>query len=57
MFEGTGQYPNVVWTWNPRYYASTLKTKITYQAYPNSQAEVDALASKLPHRVRVLHDP
>jgi hypothetical protein len=57
MFEGTGEYPNVVWTWNPRYSASTLKTKITYQAYPNSQAEVDALASKLPHRVRVLHDP
>ena len=57
MFEGTGRYPDVAWTWNPRYYASSLKTKITYEAYPNSQAEVDVLALKLPHRVRVLYDP
>jgi hypothetical protein len=57
MFEGTGRYPNVTWTWNPRYYASTLKTKITYEAYPNSQAEVDALVSKLRVRHRVLYDP
>jgi hypothetical protein len=57
MFEGTGSYPDVVWTWNPRYYTRTLRTKITYEAYPNSQDEVDALASKLPHRVRVLYDP
>jgi hypothetical protein len=57
MFEGTGRYPDVVWTWNPRYYASTLKTKITYQAYPNSQDEVDALVSKLPYPGRVLYDP
>ena len=34
MYEGTGRYPDVVWTWNPRYYASTLKTKIVYEAYP-----------------------
>ena len=57
MFEGTGRYPDAVWTWNPRYYASTLKNKISYEAYPNSQAEVDALVSKLPHRVRVIYDP
>ncbi len=41
MFEGTGRYPDVVWTWNPRYYASTIKTKIVYEAYPNSQAEFE----------------
>jgi hypothetical protein len=40
MFEGTGVDPNVLWTWNPRYYASTLKAKITYEAYPMSQTEV-----------------
>jgi hypothetical protein len=57
MFEGTGRYPNVAWTWNPRYYASTLKTKITYEAYPNSQDEVDAMVSKLRLRQRVLYDP
>ncbi len=56
MFEGTGRYPDVAWTWNPRYYASALKTKIVYEAYPNSQAEVDAMVSKLPIP-RVLYDP
>jgi hypothetical protein len=56
MFEGRGAYPNVVWTWNPRYYASVLKTKIIYEAYPSSQDEVDALALKF-HFGRVLYDP
>jgi hypothetical protein len=57
MFEGTGRYPDVIWTWNPRYYASALKTKITYEAYPSSQDEVDALVSKFGFRIRVLYDP
>jgi hypothetical protein len=56
MFERTGTYPDVSWTWNPRYYASALKTKITYEAYPNSQEEVDALASKLGVN-RIIYDP
>ncbi len=56
MFEGTGRYPDVVWTWNPRYYASTIKTKIVYEAYPNSQAEFDAIVLKL-RPLRVLYDP
>jgi hypothetical protein len=56
MFEGTGTYPDVLWTWNPRYYASSLKTEIVYEAYPNNQAELDAMVSKLslPH---VIYDP
>ena len=57
MFEGARRYPDVAWTWNPRYYASTLKTKITYEAYPNSQDEVDAMVSKLRLPHRVLYDP
>ena len=57
MFEGTGRYPDVLSTWNPRYYASALKTKIVYEAYPNSQAEIDAMAAKLRLRNRVLYDP
>jgi hypothetical protein len=56
MFEGTGRYPEVLWTWNPRYYASTLKTKIVYEAYPGSQDEVDAMVSKLD-LPRVIYDP
>jgi hypothetical protein len=56
MFEGIGRYPDVLWTWHPRYYPSMLKTKIVYEAYPNNQAEVDALTSKF-HLSRTLYDP
>jgi len=56
MFEGTGRYPDVLWTWNPRYYPSTLKAKITYEAYPQSQDEVDALMVRFGG-VRVIYDP
>jgi hypothetical protein len=56
MFEGTGTFPDVFWTWNPRYYAAAIKTKVVYEAYPKSQSELDAMASNLglPH---VLYDP
>jgi len=57
MFEGNGGYPDVMWTWHPRYLASTLKAKIVYEAYPSSQIEVDAQLSKLGFRYRILHDP
>jgi hypothetical protein len=57
MFEVTGRYPDVLWTWNPRYYPSMLKTKILYEAYPESQAEVDALSAKYIPGERAIHDP
>jgi hypothetical protein len=57
LFDGTGAYPDVMWMWNPRHYASTLKTKIEYEAYPKSQAEVDAIAQRLGLVYRVIYDP
>jgi hypothetical protein len=55
-FAERGEYPpNLLWTWNPRYYASKIKTKVIYEAYPQSQDEVDALAKWL--QVRVIYDP
>jgi hypothetical protein len=56
MFQETGKYPEVMWTWNPRYYAGMLKTRIIYEAYPESQAEVDALAAR-SLAGRVIYDP
>ena len=56
MFEGSGRYPDVLWTWNPRYHASTLKAKITYEAYPQSQDAVDALMARFGG-FRVIYDP
>jgi len=44
------------WTWNPRHYASALRTKIIYEAYPQSQDEIDTLRERL-HQYPVIHDP
>ncbi len=58
MFEGAGREPYVLWTWHPRYYAGLIKTRISYEAYPESQADLDATVLKLGiPRIRVLYDP
>jgi hypothetical protein len=57
IFEENDAYPDIFWTWNPKYYASTLKAKITYEAYPGSQDELNALASKLHVSFPILYDP
>ena len=49
-------YPEVMWTWNPRYHASAIKTKIFYEAYPESQSNVDALAARVRLRYRIIYD-
>jgi hypothetical protein len=55
-FGELGENPsNLLWTWNPRYYPSKIKTKVVYEAYPQSQDEVDALANWL--QARVIYDP
>lgn len=55
-FGERGDYPaNLTWTWHPRYYGSNINTNITYEAYPQSQDEVDAMADWL--EVRVVYDP
>jgi hypothetical protein len=44
------------WMWNPRFYKAVFKTKVTYEAYPESQAEVDEIAVRIGYR-GVLYDP
>jgi hypothetical protein len=57
IFGETALYPgNLLWTWNPRYYAMTIKTKVTYEKYPESQDEVDAMGAKLSP-CHVIYDP
>lgn len=57
-FDETGRYPReMFWTWNPRYYASVLRTKVNHEAYPQSQAEVDALRERLQLQYPVIYDP
>ena len=57
-FDETGKYPDgTYWTWNPRYYASAIKAKIVYEAYPHSQDEVDGIVKRLGLAVSVIYDP
>jgi hypothetical protein len=48
MYTETGVYRDVMWTLHPRHYPSLFKTKIYYEAYPESQEEVDEMARKVP---------
>lgn len=57
-FDATGKYPDdVYWTWNPRYYTGAIKTKVLYEAYPQSQDDVDAIVARLGLPHAVIHDP
>jgi hypothetical protein len=57
LYRSTGQYPAVLWTWNPRHHASAIKTRLVYQHYPGSQEEVDEIAKRLGLIYRVIYDP
>ena len=56
MYEGTGVYQDVAWTWNPRFLKNAFKTKIAYEAYPQSQEEVDGMAARFGFG-KVIYDP
>jgi hypothetical protein len=58
-FAETGVYPDVMWTLSPKL-RNILKTEIHYEAYPASQAEVDAIAQgvRITFLVaKVIYDP
>jgi hypothetical protein len=56
-FEGTGSVRDTYWTWNPRHNAGTIKTRIVYEAYPQTQDEVDAIAARISFYHPVIRDP
>lgn len=53
----TGEYNDIAWTIHPRYYPILFKTKIVFEAYPESQKEVDDIASGLNLKFKVIYDP
>ena len=56
-FEETGKYPeDVFWTLNPRFY-SKYRTKVVFEAYPQSQDEVDAIAARVGPHESIIYDP
>lgn len=57
-FDATGKYPFAVfWTWNPRHYPGAIKAKVQYEAYPQSQDEVDAIVARIGLPFSVIYDP
>jgi hypothetical protein len=56
LYAETGVFRDVAWTIHPRYYPVLFKTKILYEAYPQSQEEVDGMTARL-RRGKVIYDP
>ncbi|MBA7464886.1 hypothetical protein ES703_76057 [subsurface metagenome] len=56
LYAETGVFPNIAWTLHPRNYPVLFKTKIFYEAYPQSQEEVDVMAVRSGSG-RVIYDP
>jgi hypothetical protein len=57
-FDATGKYPDdVYWTWNPRNYAGAIRTKVIYEAYSESQDDVNAIVARLGLKLSVIYDP
>jgi hypothetical protein len=62
LYAETGVFQDVMWTLHPRYYPTLFKTKIIYEAYPDSQEEVDGILTRLGLNIgglniRVIYDP
>jgi hypothetical protein len=55
-YDGAVRNRDVSWMWNPRYYKNYFQTKITYESYPESQSEVDDIATKF-HLSNIIYDP
>jgi hypothetical protein len=56
-YPDTGAYHHVGWTLHPRYFAKLFKCKIVYEFYPEGQAEVDEMVTRLRIDARVIYDP
>jgi hypothetical protein len=57
LYRETGVQPHVAWTLHPRYFAGLFRSNIIYEAYPESQAEIDDILARLHLQMRVIYDP
>jgi hypothetical protein len=57
FYKEMGVYRDIGWTLNPRYYPRWFKTNISYEAYPDSQEEVDGMVARLGVKWKVIYDP
>jgi hypothetical protein len=57
IFAESHVYRDIAWTIHPRFYSHLFKTKIVYEAYPESQSEVDEMLARRGWNIRVIYDP
>jgi len=57
LYAETAVFRDILWTLHPRHYSGLFKTKIFYEAYPESQDEVDAMLARLGVKWKVIYDP
>lgn len=57
LYPDTSAYHHVAWTLHPRYFARLFKTRIVYESYAKTQAEVDDMVARLSLDTRVIYDP
>jgi hypothetical protein len=57
LYAETGVDRDILWTLNPRYYPRLFKANIVFEAYPQSQEEVDAVAARLGIKTKIIYDP
>jgi len=61
LYAETGVYHDVMWTLHPRSYPKMFTAKIFYEAYPESQTELDEMLERtganLGLHMRVIYDP
>jgi hypothetical protein len=57
LYAETAVDRDIGWTLHPRYYPHLFKTKIVYEAYPESQDEIDEMVARLALGIKVIYDP
>jgi hypothetical protein len=57
LYAETGVYRDVGWTIHPRSYPRMFKTRVVYEAYPESQDEVDDILARLHVNWKIIYDP
>jgi hypothetical protein len=57
LYVETAVFQDIMWTLHPRYYPRLFKTKIIFEAYPESQDEVDSMRASLRLKTKVIYDP
>jgi len=57
IYAESAVFHDVAWTTHPRFYPGLFKTEIVYEAYPESQSEVDDMLARLHWNIRIIYDP